>query len=49
MSFSSSFFSLLESTKKVTKKEKFLLEMQQVIPWNTFVSIVEPHWFNQKI
>lgn len=23
--------------------------MQQVIPWNTFVSIVEPHWVNQKI
>jgi IS5 family transposase len=49
MSFSSSFFSLLEPTKKVTKKEKFLLEMEKVIPWNSFVSIVEPHWFNQKI
>lgn len=49
MSFSSSFFALLEPTKKVTKKEKFLLEMQEVIPWNTFVALVEPYWTNQKI
>jgi len=32
------------STKKRTKKEKFLAEMDQVVPWQALIDLIEPHY-----
>jgi len=48
MSFQSSLFAHAQSTKKVTRKEKFLTEMNEVVPWKKFMKIIHPHWINMK-
>ena len=30
--------------KKVTRRERFLAEMEKVVPWARLVSVVEPHY-----
>jgi IS5 family transposase len=30
--------------KKTTKREKFLAEMEQVVPWTRLVAVIEPHY-----
>src|SRR5882762_2791065 len=30
--------------KKVTRHEKFLAEMEQVVPWARLVAVIEPHY-----
>ncbi len=30
--------------KKQTKREKFLEEMDKVVPWGTMVGLIEPHY-----
>jgi transposase, IS5 family len=30
--------------KKMTRREKFLSEMEQVVPWGRLVSLIEPHY-----
>ena len=30
--------------KKVTRREKFLGEMEQVVPWERLVELIEPHY-----
>src|SRR5271163_4975613 len=30
--------------KKVTRREKFLAEMERVVPWARLVALVEPHY-----
>jgi hypothetical protein len=30
--------------KKVTRREKFLLEMDEVVPWVRLVALIEPHY-----
>jgi len=30
--------------KKVTRREKFLAEMEQVVPWSRLVALIEPHY-----
>ncbi len=30
--------------KKQTKREKFLVEMQRVVPWGRIVALIEPHY-----
>ena len=39
-------FSDYEQTtaKKRTKKEKFLAEMDQVVPWQALIDLIEPHY-----
>lgn len=32
------------SKKKLTRREVFLQEMEQVIPWKAFVKLIEPHY-----
>jgi transposase, IS5 family len=32
------------STKKQTKREKFLHEMDQVVPWARLINLIEPHY-----
>jgi transposase, IS5 family len=45
MSEQRSFASLAWSTKgKVTRRERFLTEMDQVIPWPRLVALIEPHY-----
>ena len=40
-----SFASLTYDNKKVTtKRERFLNEMNQVIPWDRLLKIIEPHY-----
>ena len=29
---------------KITKREKFLSEMDQVIPWSRLIEVIEPHY-----
>src|SRR6266498_431837 len=39
------FASLAWSTKgKVTRRERFLAEMDQVIPWRPLLALIEPHY-----
>jgi transposase, IS5 family len=30
--------------KKVTRREKFLLEVDEVVPWVRLVALIEPHY-----
>jgi len=30
--------------KKITRREKFLAEMEQVVPWSRLVALIEPHY-----
>ena len=30
--------------KKTTRREKFLAEMEQVVPWGRLVALIEPHY-----
>ena len=30
--------------KKMTRREKFLKEMEQVVPWARLVAVIEPHY-----
>jgi hypothetical protein len=32
-----------QSKKKQTRGEKFLAEMEQVVPWAKLVAVIEPH------
>jgi IS5 family transposase len=32
------------TAKKRTKKEKFLAEMDQVVPWQALIDLIEPHY-----
>jgi IS5 family transposase len=32
------------TTKKRTKREKFLAEMDQVVPWHALITLIEPHY-----
>ncbi len=32
------------TAKKSTKKEKFLAEMDQVVPWQALIDLIEPHY-----
>ena len=34
--------------RRVTKRQEFLTRMDQVIPWDEWVVLVEPHYFNSK-
>jgi len=34
----------LTTTKKQTKREKFLSEMNVVVPWNALIDLIEPHY-----
>ena len=33
-----------QSKKKQTRREKFLAEMEQVVPWARLIALVEPHY-----
>jgi IS5 family transposase len=45
MSTQLSFNSLaFQEKKKVTKREQFLSEMEQVVPWSLLESLIEPHY-----
>jgi IS5 family transposase len=33
-----------QSKKRITKREKFLAEMDQVVPWQRLINLVEPHY-----
>lgn len=30
--------------RKQTRRERFLIEMDQVVPWNGLVKLIEPHY-----
>ena len=30
--------------KRSTRREKFLGEMQQVVPWSALIALIEPHY-----
>jgi IS5 family transposase len=30
--------------KKQTRREKFLAEMEAVVPWTRFLALIEPHY-----
>ena len=32
------------SKKKTTRREKFLSEMNQVVPWQRLIALIEPHY-----
>ena len=34
----------LTTTKKQTKREKFLSEMEVVVPWQSLIALIEPHY-----
>ena len=34
----------LTTTKKQTKLEKFLAEMEAVVPWSALIALIEPHY-----
>jgi hypothetical protein len=34
----------LTTAKKQTKREKFLAEMEAVVPWTAFIALIEPHY-----
>lgn len=31
-------------TRKQTRKERFLIEMDQVVPWKGLINLIEPHY-----
>jgi hypothetical protein len=33
-----------DSKKKQTRRERFLLEMEQVVPWDALLAVVEPFY-----
>jgi len=40
-----SFASLtFEAKKKQTRREKFLAEMEQAVPWRALLAVIEPHY-----
>ena len=41
LSFSDAEF---HAKRKVTRREKFLAEMERTIPWKVFADLVEPHY-----
>ena len=34
----------LTTAKKQTKREKFLAEMEAVVPWQSLIDLIEPHY-----
>jgi hypothetical protein len=36
-----------QSKKKQTRREKFLAEMDQVVPWAQLIALIEPHHANK--
>ena len=34
----------LTTSKKRTKREKFLAEMEAVVPWQELIDLIEPHY-----
>ena len=34
----------LTTAKKQTKREKFLAEMELVVPWSASIALIEPHY-----
>ena len=34
----------LTTAKKQTKREKFLSEMEAVVPWQALIDLIEPHY-----
>ena len=34
----------LTTAKKRTKREKFLSEMEAVVPWQALIDLIEPHY-----
>ena len=34
----------LTAAKKQTKREKFLSEMEAVVPWQALIDLIEPHY-----
>ena len=36
----------LTMAKKQTKREKFLSEMEEVVPWQALIDLIEPHYLN---
>ncbi|TBV94337.1 IS5/IS1182 family transposase, partial [Azotobacter chroococcum] len=30
--------------RKQTRRERFLLEMDQVVPWSGLIALIEPHY-----
>jgi IS5 family transposase len=34
----------LTTAKKRTKREKFLAEMEEVVPWQALIDLIEPHY-----
>lgn len=44
MAFQDSILSLAISDKKIIRSEKFLTEMNSVIPWNVFMDILTPYY-----
>ena len=34
----------LMTAKKQTKREKFLAEMEEAVPWATLIALIEPHY-----
>ena len=36
-----------QSKKKQTRREKFLAEMDQVVPWAELLALIEPHYTNK--
>lgn len=33
-----------QNKKRITKREKFLAEMAQVVPWQRLIDLIEPHY-----
>lgn len=46
MSFSASFLSLACPTKRITRKEKMLSEMNEIVPWRDLENIITPYWMD---
>lgn len=46
MSYQNSFLALAQE-KKITRKEKFLNEMDKIIPWNKFLTLIEPVYLSE--
>lgn len=38
-----------QNNRKLTRKEKFLNEIEATLPWNIFLEEVNKYWYNQKI
>ena len=36
-----------QSKKKQTRRERFLAEMDQVVPWAQLIALIEPHYSNK--